>query len=187
MESGGTKATRILEPFIKISYAMWLIGKGAVKVSISVDGSEHNPEQVADVIVSRGYVREPLSTSTVSWTGRFTCQGRAEILVSSQPGVDISAVFHDRSVLVAECKGEPTPAAIRSGLDRTAFYAAIGQLIIACGNLAAQPQQKVIVLADTSRLQRLASEAAENTLLRQIGLSFALVDSLGNVSEYGLS
>jgi hypothetical protein len=187
MENVGSKIGRIVEPFVKASYTMWLIDKGAINVNISVDGAEPNPEQVTEILKSKGYVREPLSTSTVSWTGRFTSQEKAEILVSSQPGVDISATFQDERVLVAECKGEPTPTAIRSGLDRTAFYAAIGQLIITCGNLSAQPQQKVIVLADTNRLRKLASDATQNTLLRQIGLSFALVDRLGNVSEFPLS
>ena len=184
MENTGGNIGRIVEPFVKVSYALWIVNKGAVSIRISVDGAESNPEQVAEILISRGYLREPLATSNVSWTGRFSLRGKVEVVVSSQPGVDIAATFENKRLLVAECKGEPTLAAIRSGLDRTAFYTAIGQLIITCGNLPAQPQQKVIVLADTDRLRALASDAAQNTLLRQIGVSFALVDRLGNVSEF---
>jgi hypothetical protein len=183
MEMSGAKIGRIVEPFVKVSYALWIVDRGAVNVKISVDGAETNPEQVAEILMSKGYVREPLTSSNVSWTGRFSLQGKSEVVVSSQPGVDISATFKNKRLLVAECKGEPTPTAVRSGLDRTAFYAAIGQLIIISGNLQPQPQQKVIVLADTDRLRALASYAIENTLLKQIRLSFALVDRSGNVSE----
>ena len=174
---------RIEEPFVKVSYALYIVNKGAMRVNISVDGAETNPEQVAEILMSKGYVREPLTSSNVSWTGRFSLQGKAEVVVSSQPGVDILATFPNKRVLVAECKGEPTPAAVRSGLDRTAFYAAVGQLIITSGNLQPLPQHKIVVLADTDRLRALASYAVKNILLKQIGLGFALVDRLGNVSE----
>lgn len=184
MENVGSKIGRIVEPFVKVSYALWIVNKGAVSVRISVDGAEPNPEQVAEILISRGYVREPLATSNVSWTGRFSLQGKVEVVVSSQPGVDISATFQNEKVLVAECKGEPTPKAVKSGSDRTDFYTAVGQLIITSGNLQPKPQCKVVVLADTNRLRGLASDAAQNTLLRQIGVSFALVDRLGNVSEF---
>jgi hypothetical protein len=183
MENVGIKIGRIVEPFVKVSYSMWIIDKGAISVNISVDGAEPNPEQVAEILVSKGYVREPLATSNVSWTGRFSLRGKVEVIVSGQPGVDIAATFENKRLLVAECKGELTPTAIRSGLDRTAFYTAIGQLIIICGNLPAPPQQKVIVLADTDRFRALARYAVQNNTLKQIGLSFALVDLAGNVSE----
>ena len=184
MENVGSKIGRIVEPFVKVSYAMWIIDKGAVSVNISVDGAEPNPEQVAETLISKGYIREPLATSNVSWTGRFSFGSKVEVIVTSKPGLDIAATFQNRTLLVAECKGEPTPAAVRSGLDRTAFYEAVGQLIIASGSLQSKPQYKVVVLADTNRLRGLASDAAQNTLLRQIGVSFALVDRLGNVSEF---
>jgi len=183
MENFNRKIARIVEPFVKVSYALWVVNKGAVSVNVSVDGAETNPEQVAEILVSKGYVREPLSTSNVSWTGRFYLRKKAEVIVSSQPGLDISATFQNNILLVAECKGEPTPTAVKSGLDRTAFYAAVGQLIITCGNLQPQPQHKVVVLADTCRLRLLVENAVQNKLLRQIGLSFALVDRSGNVSE----
>ena len=183
MENVGSKVGRIVEPFVKVSYALWIVNKGAVSVNISVDGAETNPEQVAEILMSKGYVREPLTTSNVSWTGRFSLRGKAEIIVTSQPGVDISATFQNNILVVAECKGELTPIAVKLGLDRTAFYAAVGQLIITSGNLQPQPQHKVVVLADTARLRVLASYAVQNTLLKQIGLSFALVDRSGNVSE----
>jgi len=50
---------RIVEPFVKVSYALWIVNKGAVSVNISVDGAETNPEQVAEILMSKGYVREP--------------------------------------------------------------------------------------------------------------------------------
>lgn len=185
MDNVRSKTGRIVEPFVKVSYALWIVNKGAVSVNISVDGAEPDPEQVAEILMSKGYVREPLSTSNVSWTGHFTLRGKAEIIVSSQPGVDISATFQNKGLLVAECKGEPTPKAVRSGLDRTAFfYAAVGQLIITSGNLQTKPQRRVVVLADTDRLRALANDAAQNTMLKQIGLSFALVDKSGNVREF---
>jgi len=81
----------------------------------------------------------------------------------------------------------PHPKQLDRGGDRTDFYAAVGQLIITSANLQPKPQCKVVVLADTNRLRRLASDAAQNTLLRQIGVSFALVDRLGNVSEFQFS
>ena len=183
MENVRSNIGRVVEPFVKVSYAIWIVNKGAVSVNISVDGAETNPKQVAEILMSEGYVREPLIASTVSWTGRFSLQGKAEVIVSSQPGVDISATFQNKRLLVAECKGEPTPIAVRSGWDRTAFYTAVGQLIITSGNLQPQPQHKVVVLADTDRLRKLATQASQNTLIKQIGLSFALVDRSGNVSE----
>lgn len=183
MENVGSKIGRIVEPFVKVSYALWIVDKGAVNVSVSVDGAETNPEQVAEILMSKGYVREPLTTSNVSWTGQFSIKGKAEVIVLSQPGLDITATFPDKRMLVAECKGEPTPTAISSGSDRTAFYAAVGQLIITCGKLQLQPQYKVVVLADTDHFRVLATHAVQNTLLKQIGLSFALVDWSGNISE----
>ena len=183
MENARSNLGRIVEPFVKVSYALWLVNKGAVSVNISVDGAETNPEQVAETLMSQGYVREPLTTSSVFWTGRFSLRGKAEVIVSSQPGVDISATFKNKILLVAECKGEQTPLAVRSGLDRTSLYAAVGQLIITSENLQPQPKHRVVVLADTHRLRILASSAAQNNLLKQIGLSFVLVDRSGNVSE----
>ena len=183
MGSSGGNVRRITEPFVKVSYALWIVDKGAVSIRISVDGAEPNPEQVAEILTSNGYVREPLTGSKVSWTGRFSLHGKVEVVVSSQPGVDISATFQNEKVLVAECKGEPTPKAVKSGLDRTDFYTALGQLIMTSGNLKPKPQFKVVVLADTDRLRGLAGEATQNILLRQMGVSLALVDRLGNVSE----
>jgi len=54
---------------------------------------------------------------------------------------------------------------------------------ISLATKSAAPEHKVVVLADTDRLRLLAGEAAQSSLLKQIGLSFALVDSAGNVSE----
>ena len=187
MENVKSKVGRIVEPFVKVSYALYVVNKGAVSVNVSVDGAETNPEQVAEILMSKGYVREPLSTSNVSWTGRFFLGRKVEVIVSSQPGVDIAATFQDKTLLVAECKGEPTPAAVKSGWDRTNFYAAVGQLIITCGDLEPQPKHKVVVLADTNRLRPIVEKAGQNKLIRQIGLSFALVDRSGNVSEIKFS
>jgi len=165
--------SRISESFVKVSYALWVVDKGAVSVTVSVDGAERNPELVADTLISRGYTREPL----------LSLHRKTEIVVISQPGPDISAYFPDKSMLVAECKGEPTPSAVRSGSDRTAFYTAVGQLIITTGSLQYLPQQLVVVMADTKRLRALVSDTAHNGLLRQLGLSFALVNRSGEISE----
>ena len=174
---------RITEPFVKVSYALWVVDKGAKRVDVSVDGAELNPERVPEILVSRGYVREPLPGSKVDWTGRFSGPGAVEVTVSSRPGLDIQAFFPGGGLLVAECKGEPTPTAVKSGLDRTALYAAVGQLIISAGDLSPLPQHMVVVLPDTDRLRVLANKAAQNSYLRQIGLSFVLVGGSGRISE----
>jgi hypothetical protein len=34
---------RITEPFVKVTYALWLVSKGANNVRVSVDGAETSP------------------------------------------------------------------------------------------------------------------------------------------------
>ena len=57
----------------------------------------------------KAYRRQSLMDSMVDWTGRFSREA-VDITVLSKPGIDIEAHFPDGKVLVAECKGEPTPS-----------------------------------------------------------------------------
>ena len=99
---------RIEEPFLKAHYVLWLVDQGAEDVTLSVDGAEPYPEQVAEILGGRGYSRSRLPGSTVTWTGRFMRAGKAQILVVSRPGLDVEATLPEGGLLAAECKGEPT-------------------------------------------------------------------------------
>jgi hypothetical protein len=161
---------------------LWAVDEGAVKVHVSVDGAEPNPETIAQVLEENGYVRDALFGSKIAWTGQFSGP-KAEIIVSSKPGLDIQAVFPGEKLLVAECKGELTPSAVKSGLDRTSFYTAVGQLIISAGGLRQVPDRMVVVLPNTWRLRELANWVAQQSWTKMMGMSFALIDDSGKVRE----
>jgi len=173
---------RITEPFVKVSYTLWLVSKGANNIEVSVDGAEPKHEIVAQTLALKGYRRQPLKGSNVSWTGIFSCKG-VEITVLSKPGVDIKAYFQDGKILVAECKGEPTPSGVKSGLDLTAFYTALGQLIITADDEGKPPSNLVLVVPDTSRLRDRVIRTSQNTRFNKLGVGLVLVDESGKVTE----
>ncbi len=173
--------TRITEPFVKISYALWLASKDAENIHVSVDGAEPEPQQVLEMLRSQGYSRTPLAGSKVPWTGNYSLRNHA-IRVSCLPGVDVKASMPD-GFLVAECKGEPTEKGIKAGTDRTAFYTGIGQLLYAAGQMQKVPQHIKVVLPDTLRMRGFAEEASRNSLLRRLSLGFVLVSRAGTVIE----
>lgn len=173
---------RVTEPFVKISYVLWLVGKGATNILVSVDGAEPEHEIVARTLESKAYRRQALKGSKVDWTGHFLTEG-VDITVSSRPGIDIEAHFPNGEVLAAECKGEPTPAGVRSGTDLTAFYTALGQLIITADDEGKSPPILVLVVPDTPRLRDIVTRAAQNTRLKKLSIGLALVDESGKVTE----
>lgn len=173
---------RISEPFVKISYTLWLLAKGARKIRVSVDGAEPEHEIVAQTLESIGYRREPIKGSKVNWTGRFSMEG-IEITVVSRPGTDIEAHFPDGTFIVAECKGEPTPSGIKSGLDLTAFYSALGQLIMTADGEGKSRSHAVLVVPDTVRLRDITVRAAQNSRFKKLDISLTLVDESGKVKE----
>lgn len=173
---------RITEPFVKLSYVSWLVAKGATKVQVSVDGAEPGHDIVAQTLEAKGYKRQPLERSRVAWTGRFS-KGSVNITVLSQPGIDIEAHFSDGKVLVAECKGEPTLSGVKSGLDLTALYTALGQLIITADDEGKSPLKLVLVVPNTPRLRDRIIRTAQNTRIKKLGVGLALVDESGKVTE----
>lgn len=173
---------RISEPFIKVSYALWLSTKGAKTIRVSVDGAEPEHEIVAQILESKGYKREPIRGSKVNWTGLFFKEG-VEVTVVSRPGIDIEAKFPDGKLIVAECKGEPTSKGVKSGLDLTAFYTALGQLIITADGEGKSPSHAVLVMPDTSRIRNIADTTAQNARFRKLDIGLTLVDQSGGVIE----
>ncbi len=173
---------RVTEPFVKISYVLWLVTKGANNIRVSVDGAEPQRQIVAQTLESKAYRRQSLEGSKVDWTGRFSREA-VDITVLSQPGVDIEAHFPDGKVLVAECKGEPTPKGVKSGIDLTAFYTALGQLIITADDERKSPPNLALVVPDTPRLRGIVIRAAQNTRLKKLGVGLSLVDESGKVTE----
>lgn len=173
---------RVTEPFVKISYVLWLVGKGATNILVSVDGAEPEHEIVAQGLESKGYHRQSLMGSKVNWTGHFSTEG-VDITVSSRPGIDIEAHFPNGEILAAECKGEPTPAGVRSGSDLTAFYTALGQLIITADDERKPPPNLALVVPSTPRLRGIVIRAAQNTRLKKLGVGLSLVDESGKVTE----
>ncbi|MFC1987758.1 hypothetical protein ACFLVH_04365 [Chloroflexota bacterium] len=173
---------RINEPYVKISYILWLVAKGVNNIRVSVDGTEPEHQIVAQTLESKAYRRQPLKGSKVNWTGLFTKEA-VDVTVLSQPGIDIEAQFPDGKVLLAECKGEPTPKGVKSGTDLTAFYSALGQLIIIADDEGKSPLNLVLVVPDTPRLRDIVIRAAQNTRLKKLGVGLALVDESGKVTE----
>lgn len=173
---------RITEPFVKISYVLWLVGKGATDIFVSVDGAEPEHEIVAQRLESKGYRRQPLIGSRVNWTGHFSTEG-VDVTVASRPGIDIKAHFPNGEVLAAECKGDPTPKGVKSGTDLTAFYTALGQLIITADDEGKSPPNLVLVVPDTPRLRNIVIRASQNTRLTKLGVGLALVAESGKVTE----
>jgi len=173
---------RIIEPFVKVSYALWLVSKGANNIIVSVDGAEPEPETVARRLGSKGYRREPLKGSRVEWTGVFS-KGEVQITVISHSGIDIKAYFPNERLIVAECKGEPTPKGIKSGLDLTALYTALGQLIITADDEGKSPSRLVLVMPAISRLIARATKTAQNTRFKKLDIGLSLVDEFSNITE----
>ncbi len=173
---------RVTEPFVKISYVLWLVGKGANNICVSVDGAEPEHEIVAQTLESKGYRRQSLKGSKVDWTGLFSRKA-VEITVLSQPGIDIKARFPDSRVIAAECKGEPTPKGVKAGADLTAFYTALGQLIITADDEEKSLLNLVLVVPDTPRLRGIVIRSAQNTRLKKLGIGLAFVDESGKVTE----
>jgi hypothetical protein len=82
--------------------------------------------------------------------------------------------------ILGECKGEPTASAIRSGLDLTAFYAALGQLIVGAGRLSPLPLL-LLAFPKTARFDGFVRELLNNRLLIEWNLEVILVDREGSV------
>lgn len=173
---------RITEPFVKISYVLWLVAKGANNIRVSVDGFEPEHEIVAQTLESKGYRRQPLKRSRVDWTGEFSREG-VDITVLSRPGIDIEAHFPDGRVIVAECKGEPTPGGVKSGLDLTSLYTALGQLIITTDDEGKSPAILVLVVPSTPRLKARIIRTAQNTRIKKLGVGLTLIEESGKVTE----
>jgi hypothetical protein len=174
---------RITEPFIKISYVLWLLDKGAQNIRISVDGTEPEHQIIAQTLALKGFHREPLSGSKVDWTGKFS-KKEVEIIIISKPGIDIEAHFPNEKVLLAECKGEPTSSATRSGQDLRALYTALGQLIITANSEEESvPLNLALVLPYSIRLKEILTRTARNTRLIKLGIGLAIIDKSGKVSE----
>lgn len=173
---------RISEPFIKLSYTLWLASKGAKRIRISVDGAEPEHERVATTLESKGYKRQPIIGSKVNWTGLFSRED-VEITVVSRSGVDIEAHFPDGKLIMGECKGEPTPKSVKSGLDLVAFYTALGQLIVTTNDNENSLPSLVLVLPDTIRLRDITSRITQNNRFKKLGIEIILVDEFGKVTE----
>ena len=174
---------RITEPFVKVHYVLWLVGKGANKILVSVDGAEPNHEMVAQTLEREGYNRQPLIHSKVDWTGVFT-KAEVTITVFSNPGIDIKAHFTNGELLLAECKGEPTASGIKSGQDLTALYAALGQFILTANDEAKNERLNLaLVVPDSTRLKEKLALTGKNTRLKKLGIGLALVDESGKVKE----
>lgn len=174
---------RIVEPFLKAHLALWLVEKGAEQVTVSVDGAEPTPLAFRKALLDAGYIREPLKGSVAAFTGCYSREGSPSINCISQPGPDIKAEFPAGRVILAECKGEPTQKGIAAGQDRTSFYTAIGQLIIAAGEKADLPDEMILGLPDTPRIRELSRTALGNPLLQTMPLSLMLVNGTGRVEQ----
>lgn len=173
---------RINEPFVKVSYVLWLISQGASNIKISVDGAEPEHDIVAQILLSRGYFRESLPNSNIPWTGKFSRE-KTKIIVWSKPGVDVEASFHNGKFLVAECKGEPTTKGVKSGLDLTSFYTALGQLIITADDGEKSFSKLAVVMPDTFRIRERVIRFSQNPRFVNLGIDLVLVDESGNVKQ----
>lgn len=181
MEKTGTPSPlRVEEPFIKAHLALWLAARGASVIRILVDGAESHPDQLRQILVSAGYSHQVAPKSRVVWTGTYT-RDQTQILIASRPGLDVSASLPSGEMFVAECKGQPTPIAVKSGADLTSLYNALGQLVRHVGEMAAQPQERALVLADTHRMRGIAQDISRNPAVRTLEVFVLLVDSSGKV------
>lgn len=176
-----TTVRRISEPFLKAHLALWLAGRGATGIVLSVDGAEPLPGDVPEVLTASGYVRQP-QASGPAWTGVFRAAGTDDIAVVSRPGADIVARLSDGRRLIGECKGESTPSGVRSGLDRTSVYTALGQLIYTAGGHEPLPDVLLLALPRTTRCEGFATTLARNPLLADWQMEVVLVDHTGTVS-----
>ena len=123
---------RIVEPLLKAHLVLWLVKQGARRVDVSIDGAEPDTASFGEVMVHAGYVRRPLPDSRATFTGIFV-SGPVEVVVISKPGPEMLADIPGRGLILAECKGEPTPKGVSAGGDITAFNTGLGQLIVAAG------------------------------------------------------
>ena len=172
---------RITEPFVKVYYVLWLVSQGANIIEVSVDGAEPQPEIVAQILKLKGYQYQPLKDSTRAWTGKFLKSG-VEVTVLSKPGIDIKAYFPDGTILKAECKGEPTPSGVKSGLDLTNFYTALGQLIMTADNEIGSSLSLALVMPETSRLRDIITRCSKNSRFKQLGIWLVLVGESGKIT-----
>jgi len=176
-----TAARRISEPFLKAHLALWLVKRGATSIVVSVDGAEPQPVDVPEVLAAAGHTRQS-QTTRPDWTGVFQSTGAHDIRVVSRPGVDIDATLPDGRRLVGECKGEVTPTGVRSGLDRTAVYTALGQLIYTAGAHDPLPDILLLALPRTARCEGFATTLTHNPLLADWNLEVVLVNHAGTVA-----
>jgi hypothetical protein len=172
---------RIHEPWLKAHLALWLVKRGAEDLVVSIDGNEREPAAVRGVFGDAGYAREPV-TEKLAWTGVYTHDTQGSITVVSSPGADVLGTLPDKKRLVAECKGQPTPAGVKSGTDLTAFYQGLGQLIFVAGAMSATPDEMLFAVPKTPRFEKFVGIASGNRLVLQAGLRFALVDGAGDVT-----
>ena len=174
-----TEDRRTHEPFVKAQFALWLLQQGASRVVVSIDGAEPDPHTARDVLLTEGFVREPIKSSAVDWTGTYS-HDDCEVMIWAKPGIDISATMPD-GVWIAECKGEPTKSGIASGADLTALYTCLGQLMRRGGEDGLNPKRLFIAVPKGDRLAATYCELAANCLVRRVGIEIALVDEDGRV------
>jgi hypothetical protein len=173
---------RIAEPLVKAHLALWLIERGAQELTVSVDGQEPDREAIQRVLGQAGYRLE--WSRGPAWTGKYDAPGRPPIEVVSRPGPDVRAVFPGDVSLVAECKGEQTAAGVKAGTDLTAFYTALGQLIVTAGEASPRPDRLLLVVPDTPRVHQFAERAARNPLVRSLRISVVAIDAAGTVTSF---
>ena len=171
---------RLQEPFIKAHLALWLAGEGATAITVSIDGAEPNASCIQEILLAEGFSHEVNRKSRARWTGKYW-RGGTTISVISRPGVDVRALLADGRLFQAECKGEPTTKGTRAGNDQTAFYTGLGQLLMTSGRSTQSPDVAALVLPDTERFARWATEASRNQFLKGLNLKWLLVRADGQV------
>lgn len=179
----GVRASELL---VKAHLALWLVNRNAQDVRVSVGGAEPSPGAVRNALERERLVHTPIRWQRASWTGIYTrLTDGVQVTVTSEPGPDAEAGLPDGQRFMAECKGEPTLKGLKAGYDLTAFYTAIGQLLMTVGGQKSPPERLAVVVPNTPRILGFAGAAVRNPLLQRTGLTVLLVDHLGTVTEVG--
>jgi hypothetical protein len=180
MSLGKPLPARITEPFLAAWVALWLVGRGARDLVVSVDGAQPDRMRIVEILKDNCYQHDP-PVKGPAWTGQYTAPDRPGIRVTTMPGPDIVATMHGGRRMIGECKGQPTATAERSGQDLVSSYAALGQILFAAADAPSLPDTLLLAFPKTVRFSGFARRLADNRLLNSlpIDLEVVLVDGVG--------
>lgn len=174
----GVKERHLPEAAVMLAYAIHLLRTvpELCVVEIHPDGEHGKRFDITQWLFSHGFVQQTTQGST-TYCGTYV-RGQQKIMITAFPGKGDVVAKTEQAITIAECKGGivNTRHTGQTSRLRKGLCEAIGQL------MAMPPGgRQVAVVPYTDVTLRLAQKLAPRA--KDAGISIALVDDIGNVTD----